>query len=123
MKTVRASNLTRGTIVAETVEVASDPWSRFWGLMGRRDLAAGRGILITPCSSIHMFFMRFPIDVVYLDPSRRVKRIVGSLKPWRISWCRGADAVLEAPAGWAGEAGLGEGAQVVFEDGARTDEA
>jgi hypothetical protein len=65
-----------------------------------------------------MFFMRFAIDLVYLDASRGVKRVVAGVKPWRVSWCLGADAVLEAPAGWAGEAGLREGMQVVFEDAA-----
>ena len=62
-----------------------------------------------------MFFMRFPIDVVYLDRDDRVRKIVAGLKPWRLSWCPRARSVIEAPAGWARQVGLERGAQVVFE--------
>jgi len=75
----------RGGDIAERVEVASNPWSRFWGLMGRRGLDPGHGLLIKPCSSIHMFFMRFPIDVVFLDRDNVVVKVVHGIKPWRMA--------------------------------------
>lgn len=68
--------------------------------MGRRDFAVGRGLWIEPCNSIHMFFMRFPIDVLFLDREGQVKRVLLNLKPWRISpIVFGARTCVELPAG------------------------
>jgi len=78
-------------------------------------LPEGGGLLLPRCSSIHMFFMRFSIDAVYLDEERRVRKIVNELRPWRLSWCPGADAVLEAPAGWANAVGVRTGDKLTLE--------
>ena len=68
--------------------------------MGRRSLEPGHALLIKPCSSIHTFFMRFPIDVVFVDKNRRVVKTAGHVKPWRILLGgKGAHAVIELPAG------------------------
>jgi uncharacterized protein len=68
--------------------------------MGRRSLEPGHALLIKPCSSIHTFFMRFPIDVVFLDRDSRVVRTAQHVKPWRILLgAKGAHAVIELPAG------------------------
>ena len=68
--------------------------------MGRRELPAGRGLWIEPCNSIHMFFMRFAIDVLFLDREGRVKKVMLRLRPWRISpIVFGARTVVELPAG------------------------
>jgi hypothetical protein len=68
--------------------------------MGRASLPAGEGLWIEPCNSIHMFFMRFAIDAVFLDRDNRVKRVVRDLKPWRVSpIVFGARTVVELPAG------------------------
>ena len=75
---------------------------RMKGLLGRRDLPRGEGILLKPASSVHMAFMRFPIDAVFLDRDLRVVKIAADLKPWRAAGSRGAKAVLEIPAGEAG---------------------
>ena len=89
-----------GRVLAERLERASTYWARFVGLMGRRALPAGEGLWIEPCSSIHMFFMRFPIDAVFLDRERRVKRVLLGLRPWRVSpIVLGARSVVELPAG------------------------
>jgi uncharacterized membrane protein (UPF0127 family) len=89
-----------GQVLAERLDVANTSWARFVGLMGRSELPPGAGLLIEPCNSIHMFFMRFPIDAVFLDRERRVKRVVLKLKPWRISpIVFGAKSVVELPAG------------------------
>ena len=116
MKHIRVSNSTSGTVIAERAQLASDPWSRFWGLMGRRDLPKGSGILIAPCSSIHMFFMRFPIDVVFLDRNDVVVKVVHSIRPWRLAMGGGGKKALELPAGTAQAIPISEGDQLAFED-------
>ncbi len=105
----RARNLTRGTEVAGQVEVADSFGARFRGLMGRPSLPAGSGLWLTGTSNIHMFFMRFPIDAVFLgrpaaDGGRRVVAVHAALRPWTgIVWyARGADGCLELPAGSRG---------------------
>jgi len=116
MRIIRASNRTRGGDIAERVEVASNPWSRFWGLMGRRGLDPGHGLLIKPCSSIHMFFMRFPIDVVFLDRDNVVVKVVHGIKPWRMAMGDGGKNALELPAGTAAATGTAEGDQLDLSD-------
>ncbi len=82
--------------------------------MGRRDLPTGRGILITPCSSIHMFFMRFPIDVVFLDKEDRVVKVVDGIKPWRTAMGRGGKKALELPTGTTASTGTQPGDHLEF---------
>jgi uncharacterized membrane protein (UPF0127 family) len=89
-----------GRVVVADLEVARTTWSRFVGLMGRPSLGSGAGLWIEPCNSIHMFFMRFAIDVLFLDRRRRVKKVMLNLKPWRVSpIVFGARTVVELPAG------------------------
>ncbi|MBJ7593441.1 MAG: DUF192 domain-containing protein [Candidatus Dormibacteraeota bacterium] len=102
-----------GTIVAEHVEVANTLWSRFMGLMFRSELPAGHGLAIRPCNSIHMFFMRFALDVVFVDGDGRVVRVLDSIRPWRpSSLVRGAKAAIELPAGTAARSGIAAGVLV-----------
>ena len=104
-----------GRVVAENLERADSSWSRFVGLMGRPGLEAGRGLWLEPCNSIHMFFMRFPIDVLFLDRQRRVKKVMLGLKPWRVSpIVFGARTVVELPAGTLSNGSL-VGALLVLE--------
>ena len=68
--------------------------------MGRQDIAPGHGLWIEPCNSIHMFFMRFAIDVLFLDREGKVKRVLLTLKPWRVSpIVFSSRTVVELPAG------------------------
>jgi uncharacterized protein len=76
------------------------------GLLGRRDLPPGEGILLKPASSVHMAFMRFAIDAVFLDRELRVVKISADLKPWRLAGARGSKSVLEIAAGEAARRGL-----------------
>lgn len=77
------------------------------GLLGTRELATGHGLWIERSPSIHMFFMRYPIDVVFVDGGGRVVRIAERLRPWRIvAWVRGARDCLELPAGAAEAAAI-----------------
>jgi uncharacterized protein len=105
-----------GAIVCERCVVAASAWARTKGLLGRRDLPTDEGLLIKPCSSIHMFFMRFPIDAVFVDKEMRVVRVVSDLKPWRIAWSRGSKAVIEMAAGEAARRGLQVGDSLALEE-------
>jgi uncharacterized membrane protein (UPF0127 family) len=99
-----------GTTVAGAVVMADNPWQRFVGLMGKRELAADSGLCLRPCSSIHMFFMRFPLDVVFIDADGHVVRMYHGLRPWRVSRVvRKAKAAIELPSGALARAGVGVG--------------
>ena len=107
-----------GTVVAQHLEIADTLWSRFMGLMFRSELRAGHGLLIRPCSSIHMFFMRFALDVVFVDADGRVVRVLDSIRPWRASLpVRGAKAAVELPAGAAARAVIVPGMVLRIVDG------
>jgi uncharacterized membrane protein (UPF0127 family) len=112
----RALNQTKNTVVAEEVTLATSMWSRFWGLMGRKNLPDGHGLLIDPCSSIHMFFMRFALDVVFLDDEGRVKKVVVGIKPWRAALGGGGKKALELPVGAAAKANVETGDELAIVD-------
>ena len=98
-----------GTVVLERCRLATSPWSRSKGLLGRSSLDAGEGMLFRPAGSIHMFFMRFPIDVLFCDRDLVVLDVVRGLRPWRTAGRRGAKVVVE----------VGEGAAAAVEPGDR----
>jgi uncharacterized protein len=79
------------------------------GLLGRKELPGGEGILLRPAGSVHTFFMRFPIDVVFLDRDLTVLHVEPELAPWRAAGRRGAKATLELAAGEAVRRGLRPG--------------
>ena len=83
MRVVRVTNRTRGAVLAEHAELATSMWSRFRGLMGRTDLAAGHGMVLQPGGGIHTWFMRIPIDVVHVDKKDQVTHVLRAIKPWR----------------------------------------
>jgi uncharacterized membrane protein (UPF0127 family) len=103
-----------GVVVCEECLVAATPFTRLRGLLGRKSLPSGQGILLRPAASIHTFFMRFAIDAVFLDEELRVVAIAADLRPWRAAGKRGARAVLELPAGECARRGLAVGDQVRF---------
>jgi len=98
-----------GTVVCERCEVPESSFGRARGLLGRDGLEAGEGMLIDRAGSVHMFFMRFPIDVVFLDRDLKVVGVRHGLRPWQVAAARRAVAALELPAGAAAEAGIEEG--------------
>ncbi len=113
---MRVRNETRGTVVAEQCLVARSLRDRTVGLLGRPSLPAGEGLWIERSPSIHMFFMRFAIDAVFVDGSGRVVRVVEQLRPWRIvAWARGARDCLELPSGSVAPTGTVVGDQLVLE--------
>ena len=84
------------------VEVADNFLSRFMGLMGRKELPENTGLLISPCNSVHMCFMRFAIDVLYIDENYKVLKVVENLPAWTgMSMCWKAWGVIELNAGTA----------------------
>ncbi len=85
--------------MCERLVVADRPWTRLRGLLGRDRLEPGEGILLRPAGSVHTAFMRFAIDVVFLDKSLRVLKVAHAVPPWRMVGCRGAKATLELGAG------------------------
>jgi uncharacterized membrane protein (UPF0127 family) len=93
------TNLTRSTVLATRLDVADSGPKRNKGLLGRDGLASGEGLWIVPCESVHTFFMRFPIDLVYLDRKNKVKKVRSAVGAWRLSACLSAHSVLELPAG------------------------
>lgn len=86
--------------------------ARLAGLLIGPPPAPGEALLITPCAAVHTAFMRYPIDVVFLDRAGVIRKTVAHLSPWRIAFCRGAHQVLELAAGEAQHADLREGRQV-----------
>ena len=98
-----------GTVVCEHCLLAETMFARLRGLLGRSGLSSGEGMLLRPAASVHTAFMRFTIDVVFLDREDRVVKVAAELRPWRAAGCRGARAVLELPAGEAARQGLRPG--------------
>lgn len=114
-------NITRGSVLAERLDVASSFWARFRGLMGRPSLPAGSGLFLAG-NGIHMFFMRFAIDAVFVsgedgEGGRRVVAIREGLRPWTgiVPLIRGAAAVLELPTGTVAGTGTRLGDTLVLE--------
>jgi uncharacterized membrane protein (UPF0127 family) len=120
-----ARNLDRDTVLASRLETAGSLWGKFMGLMGRPSLPAGDGLWLPASNGIHMMFMRFPIDAVFVskaDPSgaRVVRSVHPSLAAWTglVPLVRGADGVLELPAGTIAATGTAVGDRLEIVEGA-----
>ena len=94
-----AVNVTKGVAIASELEIATSFAARSQGLLGHSGLKPDTGLLIDPCSSIHMWFMRFPIDVVFLDKKNRVVGLKRNVKPWGMAWSWRGAKTLELPVG------------------------
>ena len=108
-------NQTRNTLLGETVEVADTSEKRRVGLLKHTRLDPGSGLWIVPCESVHTFFMKFPIDLVYLDKSRKVRKVRHAVPAWRLSACFTAHSILELPAGTAEKSGTLPGDELFIE--------
>jgi uncharacterized membrane protein (UPF0127 family)/CheY-like chemotaxis protein len=109
-------DLTSGAIACEQALIADRPLLRMRGLLGRSSLQAGEGMLLHPAPSIHTAFMRFPVDVLFLDARMRVIKAVANLKPWRMAAAARAWGALELAAGEISARGIGLGHRLgVFE--------
>jgi len=113
MKAVLAQS---GVCIIESVDVADTFTSRFLGLMGRKTLRKGCGLYIAPCGSIHTFFMRFDLDLVFLGAGGRVVKVARNVTPFRLVFGgSGATSVLEMAAGWLAEGSVKPGDVVAFD--------
>ena len=122
---MRARNVSRGAELAAHLETADGLWGRFKGLMGRGSLAPDAGLWLPGTNGIHMMFMRFPIDAVFLDrpdgtdgAAQRVVSVHPGLRAWTglVPLVRGAFGVLELPVGTIERTGTAVGDLVILED-------
>ncbi len=96
---MRLFNETRGVVIAERLRSADTFWKRLRGLLGTRELPAGNALLLRPCNGVHMFGMRYSLDLLFVDERDVVVETVESLAPGRIKSCRRAAYVVELPCG------------------------
>lgn len=110
--TVLVRNQTRNTVLADAAEVADTAAKRRTGLLKHERLEPGQGMWIVPCEAVHSFFMKFAIDVVYLDRKKKVRKTRVNMVPRRISGCLLAHSVLELPVGTIEATGTRPGDQL-----------
>ena len=108
-------NQTRGTVLGDAIDLADTSAKRRVGLLKHQRLEPGHGLWIVPCESVHTFFMRFAIDLVYLDRKHKVRKVRNAVPPWRLSVCLTAHSILELPAGTARQTATAAGDELVFE--------
>ena len=97
---MRIKNLSRSTELAFQYRLADSFIARFKGLMGEKSLPSGTGLVLTPCNSVHMFFMKIPLDVLFMDKKNSVVYIIENMQPWTISkLVHKSTYVIELPTG------------------------
>ena len=113
----RIINETRDQVVADRAQTARSYFHRMIGLMGKKSLDQGDGLIIDPCSSVHTHWMRFAIDVIYVNNDHAIVGIDHDLHPWHIGhFYRKVQYVVELPAGKAHETGTQVGDRLILED-------
>jgi uncharacterized membrane protein (UPF0127 family) len=108
-------NQTRNTVLAESADMADTSAKRRTGLLKHERLNPGDGLWIVPCESVHTFFMKFPIDLVYLDKQTKVRKVRHRVPAWRLSVCLSAHSILELPAGTLEQTGTRVGDELTIE--------
>ena len=88
------------------LKLADKPWSRMKGLLGQTGLTDNQGLWITPCNSVHSLFMKFSLDLIWLDKNQQILRIDRNFKPWRFATCLKARSVIEVAAGTVDSIGI-----------------
>ena len=113
---MRILNVTRKNELAARATIARSFWQRLVGLLGHSSLPPGEGLVLESCSSVHTAFMRFPIDVVTIDGSGKVTKLVANLKPFRVSGTFPAKrTVIELPSGTIADTATAAGDQLLIE--------
>ena len=116
MNHVGFTNVTRGRVLGTWISVADRWWQRLRGLLGRSPLSAGAGLLLQPCRAVHMFGMRYAVDVAFLDRRGSVVAVYHRLAPGQRSrWHKGAAYALELPAGTLAMTGTREGDRLAWD--------
>ena len=114
MRRMMVKNLTKATLLADRAQVANTPETRNRGLLKHTSLEKGDGLWIAPTQAVHMFFMKFALDLVYLDRQKKVVKVRQNVKPWRISAALRAHSVLELPVGTIDDSRTEAGDQLEF---------
>ena len=113
---MRLINQAKGTVLAENVLLADSPFKRIKGLLGRAGFNQGQALIIKPGNSIHTFFMRFPIDILFVDKNNRVLKAVAHLPPFRLSPVSFRSSfVIELPAGTIRSTSTSQGDKLILE--------
>jgi uncharacterized membrane protein (UPF0127 family) len=113
---VRIHNETRAQVLAESAQTAVTPWAKGKGLLGRKSLPDGEGLIIETCNSVHTWFMRFPIDLIYVTPDGEILKTASAVPPYRFSAVfRRNASVIELPAGVVERTGSRAGDRLRFE--------
>ena len=108
-------NARTGQAIAENAILASSPLARMKGLLGKKTLPIKEAIILRPASSIHTHFMRFALDVIYLDRDDEIVKVVRNLVPWRFSAAKRAHTVIEMVAGAITDKDLRVGDRLLFD--------
>jgi len=82
---MRIINQTKNTLLAEQAVVADTFFKRTIGLLGRKELQKGEALVLRPCNSVHTFFMRFPLDLLFLDKNNKILKTISSIQPFRLT--------------------------------------
>jgi len=115
MQSVQLINVRNLKVVGHSVWQATTFWTRLRGLLGRKKIAPGEGIWLIPCRQVHMFGMRYPLSVWFLDQTGMVCAIIDELEPGAVTpRYLNAESVLEFPAGWAKETDTHEGDRLMI---------
>ena len=114
MSKLRITNA-RGQVLADRADVADTSAKRRTGLLKHKGLETGEGLWIAPCEGVHTFFMKFPIDVLFLSRQKKVLKVRHRMVAWRMAMSFRAHSVLELPAGMAEQTGTAAGDQLSFE--------
>ena len=102
-------------MLGHAIELADTSEKRRTGLLKHERLEPGAGLWIVPCESVHTFFMKFAIDLVYVDRKHRVRKVRHAVPAWRLSACLTAHSILELPPGTAQQTGTQAGDELLFE--------
>jgi len=112
---VAVRNQTRGTVLGDAIDLADTSEKRRTGLLKHTHLEPGTGLWIVPCESVHTFFMKFAIDLVYIDSKHKVRKVRHAVPAWRLSACLTAHSILELPPGTAKETNTVAGDSLAIE--------
>jgi uncharacterized membrane protein (UPF0127 family) len=109
-------NVRTGAALVTRLETAFDSKSRNRGLLGRTSLEPGHALVLAPCNSVHTFFMKFAIDVVFVGRDGTIRRIASALRPWRVAISPRSFAVIETAAGVIGTSGTRPGDRLAIDE-------
>lgn len=111
-----AINISKSSILADNLSIADTFFKRFMGLMFKKELPYGKGLHIIPCNSIHMCFMNFPLDIIFLSKDMEILNVIEGISPWKVSKIvPKAHSVLELPVGTISKSSSAIGDKIVIE--------